>query len=188
MATNQPRFKHILTSAAVAVAFLWSTAPAFAETLDEMFAALAEAETPAEGQRIEARIANEWSKSGSAAIDLLWTRGRTALDEGDALAAVEHFTAVIDHAPDFAEAYHGRATAFFMLDAYGPSLDDLRQTLVMNPRHFGAMRGLAIILEQIGRDQEALEVTERILTIHPQMQDVAETRQRLQHRLEGIPI
>lgn len=188
MASKFTGFKHILTSAAVAAAFLWSSAPARAETLDEMYAALAEAESPAEGQRIEARIAAEWAKSGSAAIDLLWTRGQTALEEGDALAAVEHFTAVIDHAPDFAEAYHGRATAFFVLDDYGPALDDLRQTLVMNPRHFGAMRGLAIILEAIGKEEEAFEVTERILAIHPQMQDVAETRQRLQHRLEGIPI
>ena len=177
MATYHPRFKHIVTSAAIAVAILWSAPPAWAETLDEMFAALAEAETPAEGQRIEARIAAEWSKSGSAAIDLLWSRGTSALESGETLAAVEHFTAVIDHAPDFAEAYQGRATAYFTLDLYGPALDDLRQVLVMNPRHFGAMRGLAIILEQIGKEEEALEVIKLILAIHPQMQDVAEARE-----------
>lgn len=159
-----------------------------AETIDEMFERLAAAASAEEARRIEARIATEWSKSGSPAIDLLWQRGRDALDEGDAQAAIEHFTAAIDHAPGFAEAWHGRATAYFLADLHGPALDDIRETLVLNPRHFGAMRGLAIIMELIGDEETSVEVIDRILAIHPFMEDVAEARNRLTLRLDGVPL
>ena len=60
--------------------------------------------------------------------------------------AIEHFTALIDHAPDFAEGYNARATAFFQTGQFGQSLADIQQTLALNPRHFGAISGLALIL------------------------------------------
>jgi len=91
------------------------------------------------------QIAAIWENSGSPARDLLLQRGKDALEDGDAEAALDHFSALIDHAPDFAAGYNGRATAYFLLGLYGPSLNDLRQTLVLEPRHFGAMRGLAVI-------------------------------------------
>ncbi|WP_246003749.1 tetratricopeptide repeat protein [Histidinibacterium lentulum] len=177
--------KQVVASCAV---ILCMGAPATAETVDEMFERLAAASSAEEARRIEARIATEWSKSGSPAIDLLWQRGRDALEAGDAHAAIEHFTAAIDHAPGFAEAWHGRATAYFMAEAFGPALDDIRETLVLNPRHFGAMRGLAIIMEQIGEEETSIEVMDRILAIHPFMEDVAEARNRLTLRLDGLPL
>lgn len=179
----------VITQAAACVALtLLLAGSAVAETLDEMFAGLAAAENAEEAARIEARIATEWSRSGSPAIDLLWQRGRDALEAGDAQAAIEHFTAAIDHAPGFAEAWHGRATAYFLAELYGPALDDIRETLVLNPRHFGAMRGLAIIMEQIGDEETSIEVIDRILAIHPFMEDVAEARNRLTQRLDGVPL
>ncbi|WP_231592506.1 tetratricopeptide repeat protein [Pelagovum pacificum] len=179
------RFKLIVTSAAIAVGI---SVPAYAqETLDEMFEKLATA-APDEARRIEERIADQWSRSGSAAIDLLFQRGRDALDADDPEAAVEHFTAVIDFAPDFAEAYHGRATAYFLTDEIGPAIDDLREVLALNPRQFAAMRGLGIILEDIGRPEQALEVYEKVLAIHPHMEMVPEAVHRVQQELEGIPL
>ncbi|EAR51204.1 hypothetical protein OG2516_15055 [Oceanicola granulosus HTCC2516] len=185
MASNSYPIKHIVTAALLAVA---SPLPLAAqESVDEMFALLQEAD-PEEAARIEERIAAAWSKSGSPAIDLLFERGSRALEAQDPVAAVEHFTAVIDFAPDFAEAYHGRATAYFLLDQTGPALDDLREVLVLNPRHFGAMRGLAIILEQIGDTETALEVYRRVLAIHPHLAHVAESVTRLEQELEGVPL
>jgi len=37
-------------------------------------------------------------------MDLLLQRGQEAMDNEDYEAAIEHFTALTDHAPDFAEA------------------------------------------------------------------------------------
>ncbi len=174
-------FKCIVAALALAVGF---SGPLGAESLDEMFDRLTEA-APDEARRIQDRIVTEWGKSGSAAIDLLLRRGSEALENGDHVAAVEHYTAAIDHAPDFAEAWHGRATAYFLLNYYGPALDDLRQVLVLNPRHFGALRGFAIMLEELGRPEEALEVYRQVLDIHPHMPDVAQAIERLELELDG---
>ena len=89
------------------------------ETLDSLFAELKESDAQAAG-RIEREIWNEWSKSGSPAMDLLLQRGRDAMAAGDMGAAIEHFTALTDHAPDFAEGWTARATAYFQAAEWGP--------------------------------------------------------------------
>ena len=86
--------------------------PAFAQSsVDDMLEALRDAE-PAEATRLTREIEREWAQSGSTSLDMLLRRGREALEEEQPDIAIEHFTALIDHAPDFAEGWHARATAF----------------------------------------------------------------------------
>ena len=109
------RLSRILKSAVAAfLVFVWTPALADVEgeVLDKLFADLKAADE-ATFEPIEAKIWAEWSKSGSAAMDLLLHRGRTAMSAGDNEAAIDHFSALIDHAPEFAEACNARATAFF---------------------------------------------------------------------------
>lgn len=153
-------------------------------TLDELFQELAKADT-ATSDRVEQKIIAEWGKSGSAAMDLLLRRGREALDDGAPDVATEHFSALIDHAPDFAEGYYGRASSYYLLGLTGPALDDLRQTLILNPRHFEAMRGLALIMEELQRPQDAMTLYEMVLAINPQSKEVNASKARLQRQLEG---
>ena len=40
----------------------------------------------------------------------------------------------------------------------GPALADIQDTLALNPRHYGAMSGFAVILEELDRPQDALEI------------------------------
>jgi tetratricopeptide (TPR) repeat protein len=152
--------------------------------LDDLFARLQTAE-PAEAGRIEREIWNEWSKSGSAAMDLLLQRGREALSEGQTAQAIAHFTALTDHAPDFAEGWNARATAYFQNGDYGPSIEDIARTLTLNPRHFGALSGLGMIFEQLGQPDRALEVYRAALAIHPQMASVREAVTRLEAEVSG---
>lgn len=152
--------------------------------LDQLFAELQAAE-PDEVPQIEAQIRTEWSKSGSAAMDLLLRRGEDALDAGTPEVAVEHFTALVDHAPGFAEGYHGRATAYYQLGYYGPAIDDLRQVLVLEPRHFGAMIGVAVILEELERPEDALEVWQKVAELAPADAEVAAALARLDEMLTG---
>lgn len=155
--------------------------------LDDLFDALRVA-GPDDAGAIEDRIWMEWSKSGSPAMDFLLDRGRDALEAGDTGAAIDHFTALIDHAPDFAEGYNGRATAYYQQGLYGPSLEDIRQTLARNPRHFGAIGGLALILEEIGEPDGALEAYRALAEIHPQRDGLAEAITRLERQVEGSDI
>jgi tetratricopeptide (TPR) repeat protein len=159
---------------------------AFGQTakLDDLFDKLKTAD-PQAAERIEQEIWIEWSKSGSAAMDLLLDRGRRAMSEGQLDLAVEHFTALIDHAPDFAEGWNARATALYQMGQFGPSMADIAHTLKLNPRHFGAMSGFAMILEELGRPEQALEVHQAVKAIHPNAAGVSEAIDRLTADLQG---
>jgi tetratricopeptide (TPR) repeat protein len=178
----------ILNRIVAALLLLFLTcAVAFAEDtakLDGLFERLKTADE-AEAGRIETEIWIEWSKSGSPAEDLLLQRGKSALDLGDYPAAIEHFTAIIDHDPDFAEAWNARATAYYMAGEFGPSVADIAHVLTLNPRHFGALTGLALILEETDKPQRALEVYRAALAIHPHLQGATEAVERLEKEAEG---
>ncbi|MCF2870049.1 hypothetical protein L0664_03125 [Octadecabacter sp. G9-8] len=183
--------KHLHKSIVAALLMgVWISTPLSAQTstdserLDLLFEQLLEAE-PGQVARIEEQIITEWGKSGSAAMDLLLRRGEDALEDGAPDVAVQHFTALVDHAPNFAEGYNGRASAYYQLGLYGPAIDDLRQTLVLEPRHIGAMSGVAFILEEIGRPDDALEVWQAIAQITPADGEVAGMIERLQVQLSG---
>ncbi len=152
--------------------------------LDGLFDRLKVADE-AEAGRIEREIWIEWSKSGSPAEDLLLQRGTDAMNLGDYPAAIEHFTAIIDHDPDFAEAWNARATAYYMAGEFGPSVADIGHVLTLNPRHFGALSGLAMILEESGKPERALEVYKAALAIHPHLKGAVEAVERLETEAEG---
>ena len=163
--------------------------PSFADDaeLEALFEGLRGGDSTAAAQ-IEERIYDIWSQSGSPSMDLLLDRGRTALTEGNTKLAVEHFTALIDHAPNFAEGYNARATAYFQDRKFGQSLADIQQTLALNPRHFGAMSGLALILEEIGRPEDALAAWREVEALHPHREGLSEALQRLEREVEGAAL
>jgi tetratricopeptide (TPR) repeat protein len=172
--------------AAFLLVFL-TCATAFAQDttkLDGLFDRLKTADA-GEAGRIESEIWIEWSKSGSPALDLLLQRGRDAMALGDMVLAIEHFTAIIDQDPSFAEGWNARATAFYQAGEFGPSVADIAQVLQLNPRHFGAMSGLATILEESGKPEQALEVYKAALEIHPQMEGVIAAIERLETQATG---
>ena len=180
-------YHSLLNSFVAALLALFFTLPAAqAQTaaLDDLFTRLQTADAAAAG-RIEREIWLEWSKSGSPSMDLLLQRGRDAMDVGDLPAAIEHLTALIDHAPEFAEGWNARATAYFMAGEVGPSIDDIAHTLSLNPRHFGALAGLGMIFEEIGKPEKALEVYRAALAIHPQMTEVRDSVERLEIEIAG---
>ncbi len=155
--------------------------------LDALFEELQQTELP-EWEKVEEKIWREWSQSGSAAMDLLLNRGRKAMSERKYAKAVDHFSAIIDHAPDFAEAWNARATAFFAWDRYGMSISDIQQTLALNPRHFGAMQGLGRILEELGDDENAMKAYRSAIAIHPHRPGLKDSIKRLEAKISGQDI
>lgn len=180
---------HNLAVAAL-VALFALAGPALAQSsaqsarLDALFDELKTADADA-SRRIEREIWNEWSKSGSAAMDLLLQRGQDALAEGDTAAAIEHFTALTDHAPDFAEGWNARATAYYTAGEFGPAIDAIAKTLTLNPRHFGALSGLGMIFEELGQPEKALEVYRAALAIHPHFDGVLQSVEALEKETGG---
>ena len=171
------------------LAALLIASPAFGEDtrLDALFEALADMEEPG-WEQIEDSIWEEWSETGSATLDLLLQRGREAMNAGNTAEAIEHFTALIETAPKFAEGYNARATAYFEAGLYGPSLADIVQVLALEPRHFGALAGLGVILEETGDSAHALEAFRAAHAIHPHRSDLREAVERLEAELQGTAI
>lgn len=145
---------------------------------------LAQPELPG-WRRVERQILREWARSGSATADYLFQRGQAALQAGEPEAAVAHFSAVIDHAPDFTEAWNARATAWYMMNRLGLSLSDIEVVLSREPRHFGALAGLGMILEQTDRPEGAREAYRAALAVNPHRTQVREALQRLDLALAG---
>ena len=172
---------------AAALALGGTEARAQQEELDALFAELAEPEQE-EWRRIESEIVRHWSRSGSDAMDLLLERGQTAMEAGDWPGAVEHLSALVDHAPDFAEGWNARATAFYMMDEYALAMADVERVLALNPRHFGALSGLAIMLESTGDDDLALKAQRAAQAIHPHRPEVNRAIERLERKIGGAEL
>ncbi|MFV0491635.1 MAG: tetratricopeptide repeat protein [Pseudorhodobacter sp.] len=180
----EKRLLNPVVAAFVGMLLCAPTIMAQTETLDRLYEELAGAEGRT-AERIERRIRSEWSKSGSPSMDLLLQRGRDAMEEGDVTLAIEHLTALVDHAPDFAEGWNARALAYFQAGLYGPSVRDISRALALNPRHFDALTGFGRILEETEREEEALEVYESVLAIHPQLEGIRDSVERLRVKAAG---
>ena len=122
---------------------------------------------PAEAGRIEREVQMAWSRSGSATMDLLYARGNDAMRDGNTKLAIEHFTALTDHAPEFAEGFHARAQAYFAAGLYGPAIDDLETALILNPDQYNAIFGLGAILQEFGNLRAAADLYRQVLAINP---------------------
>ena len=144
--------------------------------------------TPEESLRIERKILELWSDSGSPSMNLLLQRGRQAMINRNFEAAIEHLTALTDHAPEFAEGWNARATAWYLMEQYELSVSDIAVTLELNGRHFGALSGLAMIMEKFGEDAAALRVYSEVQNIHPNRAGLAEAMSRLRRKLAAKSI
>jgi tetratricopeptide (TPR) repeat protein len=174
-------------TARLAIAFFCMTSVGHAAEEAVLLQRLALADEATAAQ-IEQRLTQIWSRSGSASFDLLLQRGEDALEADDIPAAIEHFTALTDHAPEFAEGWHRRAQAYFLADLMGPAVADLECSLALNPNHFGALRGMAGIFERLNMPQMAFKAYAAFLTIHPSDSTVRSARDRLQQTLLGSRI
>lgn len=151
-----------------------------AESLLNRLGTLTAENDVAEASRLAREIIERWSHSGSPAMDLLLTRGRSAIGAEDWPRAIAHLTALTDHAPDFAEGWNERATAFFLMEQYGPAIADIEQVLILEPRHFGALAGLGIMLEQLGEQENALMAFRAALEVYPAEENVRAAVARLE--------
>ncbi len=168
--------------------FLNVTGFAMAQTTDiDLFEQLKSA-TPETYKAVENQIRTGWTKSGSSAVDLLLERAQDAMQNDDLDAALEHLTAATDHAPEFAQGWNLLATVYFRRDLYGPAIDSLERALAINPNHFDAMTGLAVILDELGYAEDALEAYSAVRTIHPHRENISTAIERLEKQVRGQEI
>jgi tetratricopeptide (TPR) repeat protein len=147
-------------------------APIVAETsaesrLDELFAQLKQERNETAARRIASRIREEWQRSGGETADLLIEWALKAASEEKFHVALDLLDQTVTLYPDYVEGWSNRALVHLMMHDFSRAMRDLSQVLVIEPRHFGAMGGLAGILRATGRTDRALEIYRRMLDIYP---------------------
>lgn len=149
-----------------------------------LFERLSDPDSP-DWERVQAQIRAAWNLSGSSSMDLLAMRADQAMEKKALDTALVHLNDLVRLAPSFAEGWNKRATVYFMKGEYGPSLEDIARTLELEPRHFGALSGLGIILDRIGDKRGALEAYRRAVAINPHLEGAQEGIQKLEKEVEG---
>ena len=156
--------------------------------LDFLFGALKVAPDDITAKAVEERIWALWTASRSDTITLLMSRVQAATEAKDIDLAITLLDAVIKIKPKYVEAWNRRATIYYMKKDYGRALADIREVLRREPRHFGALSGLGMIMQDIGDDKQALEVYRRALAVYPRLQRIPDVVKTLQEKVEGRDI
>jgi tetratricopeptide (TPR) repeat protein len=154
-------------------------------SVDALFDRLYATENPLEGRQIEDKIWAAWMESGSDTVDALMKGGVKVMDAGDYKRAEDIFSAMIELKPDYAEAYNKRATVRYLAGDYAGSVADIERTLKIEPRHFGALSGLAVIMEKLDNLPEALHAWRRALAADPFIADGPEKLKELRRRIDA---
>jgi len=158
------------------------------KNLDFLFGALKAAPDDDSARAVEARIWAIWMKTPSDTAALLMARAQAAMEAKKLTIAQKLLDAIIKIQPDYVEAWNKRATLFYLESDYNRSLDDIQEVLRREPRHFGALAGLGIILQETGDDKHALEAFRRALEINPHLDKVPDLVKTLTEKVEGRDI
>jgi tetratricopeptide (TPR) repeat protein len=121
-------------------------------------------------------------------VALLMVRSKAAMDAHQTEVALKLLDAVIKLKPDYTEAWNRRATLYYLQNDYGRALADIQQVLVREPRHFGALAGLGMIMQDLGEDKRALEAFRKALDVDPYLEKVPELVKTLSEKVEGRDI
>ncbi len=183
------RFFGVLIAAAMGAALY---APAAADQtdprLDDLFAGLKATGSAREAHEIEQMIWFIWSRSSSAGANLMLRQGTQYMNEGRHEAAEANFDAVVELAPDFAEGWNKRATVRYLRGDYQGSIDDIKRTLALEQRHFGALSGLGLIYDAMNEKKAAIEAFRAALAINPHMENIDDRLKELVKEVEGVEL
>ncbi len=166
--------------------------PAKAAELDSLFAALKSVTDEGDARIVETRIQELWLDSGDAEVNRLMGTAIAAVDAGAYTLAIGYLDSIVLRKPDYAEGWNKRATVYWLMGAddhsfYEKSLADIDRTLALEPRHWGALAGRGWIMQDLGKDQEALTAYRQSLAIDPWREDVLVSLRLLEDKLgKGI--
>ena len=159
-----------------------------AQRLDGLFEALKQAPSAQAAQAVEARLEAVLMQSGSDTADLLMSRARGKVEAKDFDLSLQLLDSIIELTPGYTEAFAQRATVHFVKKNLYQALTDLRVVIAREPRHYTALAGLGVILQDFGEHKRALDALRGALTIHPHLKGIPEIIKRLEVRVDGRDI
>ena len=157
--------------------------------LDDLFITLQEIDDQGDAARIVSEIWARWSTHPEEeSITSRLNRGVDMMNQGDFVHAEALFTDIITQDPTFAEAWNKRATLYYFQGKLDLSRSDIAQTLLLEPRHFGALSGLGMIELSLGNYEQALRAYQQAVAINPHMPQADDIIESLREKLRGIAL
>ena len=147
--------------------------------LDRLFERLAITTSEEEASNITREIWQRWTANDDPAVSQLMQTGIRALNYSTYRKALQSFDRVIKMAPEFAEGWNKRASLYYHIREYQRSIDDIKETLQLEPRHFGAWSGLGLVSVAQENYSGALTAFKKALSINPHMSNIRRYVQKL---------
>jgi len=138
---------------------------------------------PAGAGRAEAALWTMWCRSGRPDLDARLGQAVAAMERRDFAGADRLLTALVEEAPDWAEAWNKRATVRYLAADYEGAIADCRETLARKPHHFGALSGQGLCHMALAQYAPAAALFRRALVVHPHLEAV---RQNLRAALSEV--
>jgi tetratricopeptide (TPR) repeat protein len=158
------------------------------KNLNFLFGALKAAPDEASARHVEGKIWAIWMQTPSDTAALLMLRARAAMEAQQMDVALKLLDSVVKLRPDYIEGWNRRATLYYLQNDYARSLADIAQVLSREPRHFGALAGLGMIMQDLGDDKRALDAFRKALAVNPHLEKVPELVKTLTEKVEGRDI
>ncbi len=148
--------------------------------LDRLFERLTITTSEEEASNITREIWQRWTANDDPAVSQLMQTGIRALNYSTYRRALQSFDRVIEMAPEFAEGWNKRATLYYHIKEYRRSIDDIKETLRLEPRHFGAWSGLGLVSIAQENYSGALAAFKKALSINPHIANIRRYVQKLE--------
>ena len=135
--------------------------------LDDLFDDLFNVQDISQQNKIVSNIWAEWTKIDNPESQKIMDMVPYFFQTRNYDEAIEAFSYLIEKEPNFSEAYNKRATFYFMMGDYENSMKDIETTLLLEPRHFGALDGMSRILISYKKYYQAFKVYEEMMKLMP---------------------
>lgn len=181
---SMPRLLVFIVVVALA-AWPAATSPNQTDTrLDALFERLQVTDDEVEAQMITGHIWIIWRETSNDVARAFMRAGMRDMTHEHYDEALEAFNTVVQVAPHFAEGWNARATLLYLMGDYPGSVADIRRTLELEPRHFGAWSGLGLIYMSLEQDRAALEAFNKALELNPHLTGSRRNADLMKRRLK----
>ena len=135
--------------------------------LNGLFEQLSLVSNPVVLRATENQIWAIWLEHKNPDVQQLLTLGTEAMNRRQFPEALLIFSQIVENFPDFAEGWNKRATLYYLVGNTDASIEDIKRTLELEPRHFGALSGLGLVYLQQGKLALAEEAFQQLIAVHP---------------------
>jgi tetratricopeptide (TPR) repeat protein len=148
------------------------SAPGGRGRLGELFRSLQADPAGPAAHAIEDDIWAIWIAHDDPGLESRMQQAIAAIAQRRLAEAEARLDALVAAAPGWAEAWNKRATLYYLTRRDAESIADIRRTLELEPRHFGAICGFGQICLRHGEVAAAAEAFAAALAINPHLDSV----------------